>query len=532
MSSETIKKRFTSVVFLFLLVFVFSSASDQKESSQEPHYGGVFRLKSFSDDFHRQLDPIKPDSYIFISEQLYDGLVRLDKNFNIVPALAQYWEISQDGKKYTFHLRKGVRFHHGKELTSRDVKHSLERILDEKNNSPYFHYFLHRVLGAKDFREGKVSQVSGFRIKDEHTFEIYWIKPYTSALYLMSMHFCKILPKEMVQEMGDRFFMNPSGTGPFVFDYWLRDNRLNTVGVRLKRNENYFLEKSYLEAVEFCPLYRLDHFLNEEIDSIPLISPRLLDSKYQVFEDGSFNLGFLGMSCRISPLDRPEIRKAVSLGINSKEIIQWVKAPQYLFETTHNYIPPELPGFFPNREDNFDPKKARQILSQQGFSQENSFPALRFFVPLPKSDYKQSIFKSIRNQLENLGIKVKLHYFESMKEIESSDAPYLAYLEKKMNFPDPEDIIRSLFFSESFMNVFGYSSPELDKLLQQAELEKSWTQRIELFKRIEGILHSELPAVPLFNRQNRVAIQPYVKGVEVPALGFYYLEARKIWLDK
>ncbi len=527
-----LKKGAVRLVLLTLFVSLFSSASDIDESLQKPRYGGVFRLKSFSDHFERQLDPIKPDSYIFVSEQLYDGLVKLDKNFNIIPSLAEYWEISQDGEKYIFYLRKGVHFHHGKEITASDVKYSLERILDKKNNSPYNHYFLPRVLGAKDFREGRASHVSGFRVKDKYTFEIQWIKPYTSALYLMSMHFCKILPKEMVQKMGERFFLNPSGTGPFLFDHWLRDTRLNVVGVRLERNGNYFLGKPYLEAVEFCPFYRLDHFLNGEIDSIPLLSSRLLDSKYQVFEDGSFNLGFLGMSCHIPPFDNLETRKALRIGINKKELVLQMNDPQYLLETTHNYIPPQLPGFFPNRVDNFHPEKAKHILNQQGFSQENSFPTIQFFMPLPKSDYKHSFFKGIKGQLENLGIKIKLHYFESTQEIENCETPYLVFIEKKMNFPDPEDIIRTLFFSKSFMNVFGYSSPELDELLQQAELENSWTQRIELFQRIEQILHSELPAVPVFNRQNRVAMQPYVRGVEVPALGFYYLEARKIWLDE
>lgn len=530
--SINLTKGFISMVVLFLLISLFSLPSDKNESLQEPQYGGVFRIKSFSDHFKRELDPIKSDSYIFVSEQLYDGLVRLNKNFNVVPSLAEYWEISLDGKKYTFHLRKGVHFHHGKELTSQDVKYSLERILDKKNNSPYYHYFLPRVSGAKEFREGDSTHVSGFRVKDRYTFEIQWIKPYTSALYLMSMHFCKILPKEMIQETGERFFLNPSGTGPFMFDYWLRDNRLNTVGVRLKRNENYFLGKPYLEAVEFCPLYRLDHFLEEEIDSIPMLSPRLLDSKYQIFEDGSFNLGFLGMSCHISPFDNLEIRKALSLGINKKEIALQVNDPQYLLKTTHNYIPPQLQGFFPNREDNSNPKKARHILNQQGFSRENSFPTLQFFMPSPKSDTKYSIFKNIRSQLENLEIKIKLHYFKSIQEIKDCHNPYLVYIEKKMNFPDPEDIIRILFFSKSLMNVFGYKSPDLDKLLQKAELEKSWTHRIELFQRIEQILHSEVPAIPLFNRQNRVVMQSYVRGVEVPALGFYYLESRKIWLDK
>jgi len=101
-----------------------------------------------------------------------------------------------------------------------------------------------------------------------------------------------------------------------------------------------------------------------------------------------------------------------------------------------------------------------------------------------------------------------------------------------MNLPDPEDIIRPLFFSESAQNFLGYDSPELDSLLEKAELEPSYKRRINLFHKIEKILMSEMPAVPLYFQQNRIVVQPYVRGVEVPPLGFYYLEARKIWLER
>jgi ABC-type transport system substrate-binding protein len=531
MNSKSIKKA-RSLIVLFLLVFLFSSATQKNNSLQRPQRGGVFHIKLFADHFKRQLDPLKQNSFIFVSEQLYDGLVRLNKNFNIEPSLAEYWEISPDGKIYTFHLKKGVHFHHGKELTASDVKYSLERILVKENGSPYYQYFMPRVQGAQEFREGRAEHVSGFRIKDRYTFEIIWTKPYVSALYLLSMHFCKVLPKELHQEMGEKFFLDPSGTGPFVFEFWLRDTRLNIVGVRLKRNEFYFKGSPYLDAVEFCPLYSLEHFLNEEIDSIPLISSRLLNSKYQVFEDGSINMIYLGMSCHLFPLDSSETRKALSLGINKDDIIQKLNDPQFLFQTTHNYIPHRLPGFFPIRERSTDLEEARQILNQQGFSKENRFPVLYFFMPLPKSEDKYSLFKCIRSQLETLGIKIKLRYFQSVKEIKNCQIPFLFCMEKKMNFPDPEDIVRTLFYSQSMHNLFFYKNSEVDRLLKNAELEASWSRRIEIFQHIEEILLSDVPAVPLFSRQNRLVMQPYVRGVDEPALGFYYLEARKIWLDK
>lgn len=101
-----------------------------------------------------------------------------------------------------------------------------------------------------------------------------------------------------------------------------------------------------------------------------------------------------------------------------------------------------------------------------------------------------------------------------------------------MTFPDPEDIIRPFFFSRSVFNVFGYANPELDRLLLEAEVEPSWTKRNKLFSQIEQILFDDVPSIPLFSHQNRIVMQPYVKGVEIPSLGFYYLDTSKIWLDK
>lgn len=255
-----------TLLFVFIIFSFLYSDFNKRENRVKPRYGGVFRIKSFTNEFRPELDPANPESFIFISEQIYDGLIRLDKNFNIIPSLAEYWEISSDGKRYRFHLRKGVKFHQGRELSAEDVKFSLERLLDRKTDSPYFHFFFNRVVGAKDFREGKANDVEGFRALDKYTFEIQWTRPFISALYLMSMPFCKILPRDLVQEKGKKFFLNPSGTGPFMFRYWIRTTKLEIAGVRLERNDEYFGGKPYLEAVEFCPLYTLNHFLNREID--------------------------------------------------------------------------------------------------------------------------------------------------------------------------------------------------------------------------------------------------------------------------
>jgi ABC-type transport system substrate-binding protein len=523
-----------AVTFFLLLggaVSLCDSAAGRRDI--QPNYGGIFRLKSFTDVYRTELDPASPDSFIFLSEQIYDGLVRLDKNLHVEPALAEYWEISSDKKIYTFFLRRGVKFHHGKELTADDVKFSLERILSKDTNSPYYQFFVNRVVGASDFREGRATQVEGYRVADDYTFEMHLTKPFVSALYLMSVHFCKIIPRDKATEEGKDFFRRPSGTGPFVFDFWLRTTKLDIAGIHLKRNTDYFAGQPYLDGIEFCSLFTLDHFTNKEIDAIPILSTRLLDSDFQLFEDGPMTHYFLGLSCQIPPLNRASVRKALSYGFDKQAIVEAAKDVKYLRTATDNYIPSSMPGFFPPHEgEPYDLVKAKEMLQREGFSSEDQFPRFTVYFKSPRTDLKNKIYRELRDQLRDLDIDSRLDFYDTPDDLKRSKEPYLVFVERTMSIPDPEDMVRPLFYSRSIFNVFGYENPKLDELLQMAEVEISWKKRIGLFHKIEEVLLADVPAIPLFAHQNRVAMQPYIRGVEYPSLGFDYLDAKKIWLDK
>jgi ABC-type transport system substrate-binding protein len=536
--SEYRATRRTGLFLIFLPVWVVASLLlfrnlGPEQAGKRPVKGGVFRIKSFADSFRMQLDPAQPDSYIFLSEQLYDGLVRLDKNAKIAPSLAEYWMISPDGKVYTFFLKKGVLFHHGEEVTAEDVKFSLERILDREVGSPYFHFFSPRVEGASEFREGQAAEVTGIRAVDRYKLEIHWVRPYVPALYLLSLHFCKILPRERVSRQGDSFFQKPVGTGPFQFDYWIRDNRLNEVGVRLKRNESYFQTEPYLDALEFSPFYTEDHFINGEIDCIPVLSERLRQPRYRIFQDGSLQTVFLGMSCHLPPLDNPTVRKAFQAGIDKQAVIDAVTEVRYSMQATERIIPSRIPGFY-SVDDPLpcDRNKARRLIEEAGFSAGKEFPALLLFLDFPRTEFKRKFAREIRNQLESLGASVSVSYFRSPDQVRESDSPYLILVDKTMHMPDPEDMIRPLFSLQSESNMFGYDNPSVADLLHASESEKSWSRRIRIFQQIEKILLDDVPVIPIYSRQNRVALQPYVRGVAVPRLGMYYLDARKIWLGK
>src|SRR5439155_4030647 len=178
-SSARTKWGIISRSLLFLLVLVCmvtatsvqASAQGRREANAPAVEGGVYRRPLGSDP--ATLDPGRISDIIGLSvaQQLFVGLVQFDQTLTITPALAQFWTASRDGLTWTFRLRRGVKFHHGREVTADDVVYSLTRILDPKVKSGSADLFA-SIRGAQEFREGKVKQVSGLTALDSHTVQV------------------------------------------------------------------------------------------------------------------------------------------------------------------------------------------------------------------------------------------------------------------------------------------------------------------------------------------------------------------------
>jgi ABC-type transport system substrate-binding protein len=510
---------------------------DFRGPEERPRPGGTLVIKAYQTPFNPVFDPARPSHY-FIVEQLYDGLVKFDNNFGIIPGLAEYWTISEDGRKTVFYLRMGVRFHNGREMTSDDVKFSLERLVQNKPGNTCYQYFISRVVGALEFWQGRARGVSGFRVVDKYTFEILWTRPYASGgLYLLGMYYCKVLPKDLVLEQGDRFFQKPIGTGPFKFGYWLRDlrsPRAEILGVRLERNPYYFGKKPYLDALEYSPNFTQNQFEEGDVHIIPVTSESLLNKKYQILENNSLRSVVLAMSCQTAPLDRADVRKALALGINKTRLAEAAYTSASVPQVTNNYIPTLLPGFFPREGGSvYDPEKAHMLLARL-LPETGGRLDLTLVFLLPKRDIFLSLGKELERELEALGIGLTVKYIRTAEEIRDVRGPYLKFLEWNMEFPDPENVILPLYSSRSPLDQLNchYANPKLEALLDQSEVEASWERRTALFRNMEQILFEDVPAIPLYSERIRLALLPSVRGAKLPALGFFFLDTKDIWLEE
>lgn len=516
-------------LFLFFIIIFFPKAFGNRQGRIQ--LGGTLKVRTFSPGLTPNLDPASPESEVVITDQIYEGLVSFNSTLHIVPELADYWVISPDGTKYTFYLKKGVAFHHGRVLTAQDVKASLERLL-RPGTSPFYQYLIHKVDGAKDFYEGKSKTVKGFIIRDDYIFEINLDAPHPSLLSILAAPFCKILPYDLLESQGKEFFYKPSGTGPFKFAYWLRDSKLRIIGVRLERNDNYYGQKPFLEAVEFSSAFTLEQFLNQEIDIIPYFSHSLSRTECQVLESDSFKLIYLGFSCHRPPLNNVLVRKAIALALDKRELARAYFTFESMPQVLNNIIHPRLPGFFPQETRmGKNINEARHLLLQAGYLPSQKLASIEFCL-LKRDRWRgERIYQELKRQLGEIGLELRLHLLNSLKNIQMVKNPYILLFSWTIDFPDPENIIRPLFSLNSEFNqkIFHYENEIIENLMVKSEKEKSWGKRIEIFREIEAKLLEDLPVVPLFLLNQRLAVQRYVQGIKVPALGFSFLDMSLVW---
>jgi ABC-type transport system substrate-binding protein len=507
-------------------------APGPSQTAISPRYGGTFRVKGYQTPFNRVFDPAVPSHY-FITEQLYDGLVRFDSRFSPVPALAEYWTISPDAARVTFHLRRGVRFHHGRELTAADVKYSLERLVRNRPGNTTYRHFVGKVVGAEDFWQGRASEVTGFRVVDPLTFEIDWVRPYVAGLYLLGMYYCKVLPKDLLESQGRGFFTKPVGTGPFRFDEWLRSSRLDILGVRLERNPDYYEGRPYLAALEYSPYFTDEQFEEGGVHLVSVTSERVLRGGFPVLENNTLKMYSLAFSCDIAPLDRPEVRRALALAIDKARLAAASDTPSTLHQIVNSFIPPMLPGFFPKTARPFsDPDTARVLLDRLLPEGGRQALALTLLCDGPKTDETSGFARELERELAALEIRLDVRYLRRPEDARAVRVPYLKFVAHAMDFPDPENLIVPLYYSGSTANALStrYDNPRLDGLLEQSAAETSWERRISLFREMEKVLAEDMPAVPLFSERIRIAVQPRVRGIDLPATGFIFLDVKRIWL--
>jgi peptide/nickel transport system substrate-binding protein len=424
---------------------------------------------------------------------VYDSLTKLDEHLNITPNLAEKWEISPDGKTITFTLQKGVKFHNGREMTADDVKYSFERILNPDTGSIAKSYF---------------SSVESIEVKDPTTVVFTLKHPDAAFLANTSSSFASIVPKEVADLNKEAV-----GTGPFKLEKSEPGQY-----VLLKKNPDYFRKGlPKVDAIKFQIMKdeaeRLAAIRSGKVDisSVSADSAKLLEGKpgVQVKSYQSLEYSYLGINVKKKPFDDPRVRQAISYAVDRNQIVQTVWKGQAALTGP---IAPALtnwaldPAAYPSyKQDN---AKAKQLLAEAGYP--NGFNT----VIETASTYPDMVETAqvLQQQLKAIGINAEINQLEwgnYIKTWKSKDMTLL--VGRNTSGVDSDRSMRFFFHTEGSANVWNYSNPKYDELVEKALQTVDQGERKKLYDEAQKLLVEDAPNLFLASPKNFYAVSDKVE---------------------
>jgi oligopeptide transport system substrate-binding protein len=540
-------RRFIALSFLVAVTLAISACSEQNETKQPreaplqvtptPAIGGTYRRPLRNDP--SSLDPanIVDVHGVAVANQIFDGLVAFDAHLNVVPALAQSWSASRDGLVWTFHLRKGVQFHNGREMSAEDVVYSLSRLLNPtvaSRNSP----LLDKVKGAAEFRAGTTKVLEGIKAVDRSTVEISLSEPFVPFISILGMAHTSIVPQDEVERLGSDFGTAPVGTGPFRFVQWLRGQE-----ILLETNEHYFEGRPALDRVRFVIFpggtqgVMLKAFEQGELEESPLTPDRRMKfleaAAYKVIRKPILNLVLYGFNLERPPFQKREVRQAFNYAIDKVRLNQEVYGGLYV--VARGILPPGMPGYSPEVQGyDYDPTRAKTLLAEAGHPGGKKLTPMTLSTAF-KSDQVRAESQIIQHDLAVLDVQVDVQESDDWptleRALERGDIQLFRYA-WYADYPDPDNFLYPLFHSAGQRNYYRYHNAAVDKLLDDARRETDDLRRVKLYREAEQLILQEAPGIMLLHYTYESVFQPYVEGVVVSALGDPYIPLHKVWLKQ
>ena len=506
--------------------------SDNVVSTETTEGGTLVRLWADPPTLDPHLSTDTTSATIIV--EVFGGLVTIDQDLKIVGDLAETWEKSPNNMSYTFYLRKDAKFHDGKSVTAHDVKWSLERATDPQTRSPVVDQYLGDIIGVRDKLEGKVTELKGVQVLDDHTLKIDIDAPKSYFLAKLTYPTGFVLDREQV-ESDPRWFRHPNATGPFrLAEYEL--------GVRLvlERNDFYHLGPPKLSQVRFI-LSGGTGMLMYENDEIQITGvglgdlDRILDPSSSLHSQlkrapPTFSTQYIGMNVNEPPFDDPKVRLALNYAINREEIANIVLGD--LVVPSKGIIPPDFPGYDPTIEGyKYDPARAVQLLAESKYGGPENLPLIILTSP-GSFGANVGLDTQVIQEMwrQNLGIEVEVQQTDFVVYLQDLNRRLFQMFEIGWvaDYPDPENFLDILFHSQSTNNHTGYSNPEVDEMLERARVGTE-EARFALYHQIERMILKDAPWIPLWNSGEQfVLVKPnvrnyYLSPLIIPRLRYVYL---------
>ena len=515
-----------SKVGYFIITFFFLACG--KEYSNE--HLTIFKYNETAGI--NTLDPVfaKDQATIWATNQLFNGLVQLDHNLYVKPSIAKSWDISSNALNYTFNLRNDVYFHDhelfedgaGRKVVASDFEYSFNRLLDQDLAAP---------------GSWVLANVESFSTLNDSVFSIQLIKPFPAFLSLLSMQYCSVVPKEIVEAGG--FNRNPIGTGPFKFQLW-KD------GVKLvfRKNLNYF-EKEGDQQLPFLDAIAITFIKDKQSAFLKFIQGQLdfisgIDASYKdeiLTHSGGLqerykdkvnlqslpylNTEYLGFLLDNKPLPL-EIRKAINYGFDRVKMIKYLRN-NVGTPAVNGFVPLGLPSFSSDVIGyDYNPEKSTMLISSINFD------VTQEIVLFTTSSYLD-LCEYIQNSLKEIGLNVRVEVNPPSTHRQMVATSRMPFFRGSWiaDYPDAENYL-SLFYSNNFCpngpNYTHFSNDEFDILYELSLSETDLNKRCFLYNKMDQILMDNAVVVPLYYDQVLRFSQKNISGFESNAMNLLDLK--------
>jgi len=464
----------------------------------------------------------------------FSGLVSFDTSLNLVPELAEYWDISPDGTVYTFHLRTNARFHDSRDVTAQDFIYSWERAADPATESDTVLTYLGDILGVAEMNAGTSDHISGLKAIDEHTLQVTIdsAKPY--FLFKLTMPVAFVLDQQNV-ESGPEWYRTPNGTGPYKLSRW--DSFQLMV---YDANQDFYLGIPAIPqiVIELYSGIGIRLYESGEIDMTGVYSTdvaRLLDPADPLHADlhsgVSLCTDYVVFDVTQPPFDDVKVRQAFTMAFDRQKYIDVVNNGVGIL--AKGLYPPALPGYDLNMQGlPYDPEQALQLLAESKYGGPQGLPTIIFTDAGIGNSAGASVAAMAQMWQQNLGVTITIENLEPDKYYDllySGQHGQLFSGGWCADYPDAENFADVLFHTGAQQNIGNYSNPELDSLLEEARLEQDVTRRIGLYQQAEQMIVQEAPALFLMHGVSYELVKPYVKGfvltpISIPLERYMWLQ--------
>ncbi|ETI67106.1 peptide ABC transporter substrate-binding protein [Neobacillus vireti] len=540
-------KKFTVLLVALMMLFALAACTANKDAGSEKKDDGKGKSGEKTEKVEKVLNlnngqeptsfdpPIGFDAVSWNSlNNLMEGLTRLDETHQPKEATAEKWDVSADGKTYTFHIRDNAKWSNGDDVTADDFVFAWKRLLDPNTSSPaaFLAYF---IEGGEAYNNGEGS-ADNVKVKavDKKTFEVTLISPQAYFLSVISNP-CFFPINEKVAKENPKWFAEANtfvANGPFKLAEWNHDSDLTMV-----KNDNYWDVKNVkLDKVHWAMVddknteYQM--FTTGELDTSD-VPPELAE---KLFKEGDVKVEdqageyFYRFNVTKAPFQNENIRKAFALAVDQKQMVELVtknqEKPAYGF-VSYGFKDPDGNDFREKSGDliKTDVAKAKDLL-KKGMEEEKYTKLPEVTLTYSTSDQHKKIAEALQQMFkENLGVDVKLANMES--SVFATDQKALKFQFSRSSFladyADPINFIEN-FITGSPMNRTGWSNKEFDQLIKDAKLEKDEKKRYEMMYKAEKILLDAAPIVPI-HFYNQVYLQnKNVTGIVRHPVGYLELK--------